>query len=323
MTIKHLKSALLSITLAGTFAGTAFAGAGHEGGHDAPNAEQEKSEHAHGKSDDGHAHEHDNEGSPVGKPALSTQATKTIEVTTLDNMRYEYSSKPDISEGDIVKFVITNKGKIAHEFSIGNAEEHKAHQEMMRKMPGMVHQDGNTVTIQPGQTQQLTWQFKSGEAIFACNIPGHYEAGMFTKTDVKASDDDAYIKSIIAGIEYGWENGDGTPFRKHFLDFDGARYIESGGQNKGLTSLVEHHVEPEKDALDYLKIDFSNIEIHYETNFAWAIADTRVKGKVKNSDRKFDKSGYQTFLFRKVDSVWKLVHSHSSSRDYKPGKHAH
>jgi len=87
-----------------------------------------------------------------------------------------------------------------------------------------------------------------------------------------------------------------------------------------LDSLVEHHVEPEKDALEYLKLDFSDIEVHFEgknKSFAWAIADTRVKGKV-------NKSGYQTFLFRKVGDVWKLVHSHSSSRDYKPKKeHKH
>ena len=44
--------------------------------------------------------------------------------------------------------------------------------------------------------------------------------------------------------------GDGTPFREHYLDYDGARYVESGGQNEGLTDLIEHHVEPEGDALD-------------------------------------------------------------------------
>lgn len=136
--------------------------------------------------------------------------------------------------------------------------------------------------------------------------------------------DEMAIKKIIAGIKYGWENGDGKPFRENFLDFEGARYIESGGQNAGLDSLVTHHVEPEKDALEYLKLDFSDIEINFEDNFAWAIANTRVKGKVKNSERTFDKTGYQTFLFRKVDDAWKVVHTHSSGRDYKPKKeHKH
>ena len=137
------------------------------------------------------------------------------------------------------------------------------------------------------------------------------------------ADDKKAITKIIAGIEYGWENGDGKPFRENYLDFDGARYIESGGQNEGLDDLVLHHVEPEKDALEYLELDFSNIEINVENNFAWALADTRVKGKVRKSQREFDKKGYQTFLFRKVNDQWKVIHTHSSTRDYKPKKHSH
>ena len=135
--------------------------------------------------------------------------------------------------------------------------------------------------------------------------------------------DETEIKKIIAAVKFGWENGDGKPFRQHFLDFPQARYIESGGQNEGLDDLVIHHVESEKDALVFLKLDFSNIEIYVENNFAWAVADTRVKGEVRKNGQIFDKSGYQTFLFRKVDDSWKVVHSHSSSRDYKPKKSHH
>lgn len=141
--------------------------------------------------------------------------------------------------------------------------------------------------------------------------------------DEKHNDDKQAIIDIISAIKYGWENGDGSSFRKNFLDFKGARYIEGGGQNAGLDSLVTHHVEPENDALEYLKLDFSGIEVHFEGDnkgFAWAIANTRVKGKVNKSGREFDKSGYQTFLFRKVEGFWKVVHSHSSSRDFKPKK---
>jgi hypothetical protein len=133
-----------------------------------------------------------------------------------------------------------------------------------------------------------------------------------------SSEDTSSLMSIISDIKYGWENGDGTPFRKHYLDFDGARYIESGGQNEGLDDLVLHHVEPEKDALDYLSLDFSEFDIHIESHFAWVLANTRVKGKVKRSGKVFDKTGYQTFLFKQVDGAWKVVHTHSSSRDTKP-----
>jgi len=145
----------------------------------------------------------------------------------------------------------------------------------------------------------------------------------FTLPAFAASDDEAAIKAIITDIKYGWENGDGKPFRKHFLDYKGARYVESGGQNEGLDDLVMHHVEPEKDALEFLSLDFANIEVHFEKDFAWALADIRVKGKVRTSGRVFDKAGYQTFLFRKVVGQWMVVHTHSSSRDYRPEKAGH
>lgn len=130
--------------------------------------------------------------------------------------------------------------------------------------------------------------------------------------------DEAAIKAVIVAVERGWEQGDGAPFRKHFLDFDGARYIESGGQNVGLDDLVRRHVEPEKTALEYLQLDFDKVVIHFEGNFAWALADIRVKGKVRKTGKEFDKKGFETFLFRKIDGIWKVVHTHSSSRDAKP-----
>ena len=123
------------------------------------------------------------------------------------------------------------------------------------------------------------------------------------------------ILEIVSGIEYGWENGDGTPFRQNFLDYEGARYFESGGSNEGLDDLVVHHVEPEKDSLEYLELNFSNIEVHFEHGFAWATANTEVKGRVRSSGVEFDKTGRQTFLFRQVNGEWKVVHTHSSSRD--------
>lgn len=119
---------------------------------------------------------------------------------------------------------------------------------------------------------------------------------------------------IIRAIEQGWEQADGDPFRAHFLDFDGARYIETGGQNRGLTDLIEHHVEPEGDALDGLELTFSNIETHLEDSFARAIADVEVKATIRKDDRQIHNRGYETFLFRRIDNEWKVVHTHSSTR---------
>ncbi len=127
-------------------------------------------------------------------------------------------------------------------------------------------------------------------------------------------DDAAELVAIIQAVEKGWEEADGTPFRKHFLDFEGARYIESGGQNAGLSDLVEHHVEPEGDALDSLELTFSKIETHIEGDFAWAVVNTEIKAIVKKDKRVIHNRGYQTFLYRRVEEKWKVVHTHSSSR---------
>jgi len=138
-------------------------------------------------------HQHDDEGSVVGKPAAEADATKTINVVTKDSMRYAFSPEPDIKAGDIVTFIITNEGQIPHEFSIGDNDEQEAHRTMMQKMPSMVHEDGNTITVKPGETKTLTWNFSgivkgSNEVIFACNVPGHFEAGMFHKMTISQQD---------------------------------------------------------------------------------------------------------------------------------------
>lgn len=55
-------------------------------------------------------------------------------------------------------------------------------------MPNMIHEDDNTITIKPGETKRLTWKFKASskynEVVFSCNIPGHFEAGMYKKVKV-------------------------------------------------------------------------------------------------------------------------------------------
>lgn len=126
--------------------------------------------------------------------------------------------------------------------------------------------------------------------------------------------DDEKLRQIISAIESGWENADGAPFYQHFHGQDGARFVETGGQNVGLRDLVEHHVEPEGDALNGLDLAFTNIEIHVEGDFAWALADVEVKASVNKDGRQIHNRGYETFLFRRTEDGWKVVHTHSSTR---------
>ena len=138
--------------------------------------------------------------------------------------------------------------------------------------------------------------------------------GVIAPATAVADEDGQALVEIVKAVESGWENGDGAPFWKHFLDFEGARYVETGGQNEGLTDLIEHHVEPEGHALADFDLIFSNIETHIEGDFAWAIVDVELKATVVRTDRQLHKRGYETFLFRRTDGGWKVVHTHSSTR---------
>lgn len=132
------------------------------------------------------AHDHGGASYSVGEPADAAEADRTVEVVMSDVMTYTFT--PDLSSinnGEVINFVVINDGKINHEFSIGNAEDQKEHATMMAQMPNMVHDDPNTVTVQPGQSKSLAWRFQGDDlVVFACNIPGHYQAGMFKKTGI-------------------------------------------------------------------------------------------------------------------------------------------
>lgn len=138
-----------------------------------------------------------------------------------------------------------------------------------------------------------------------------------------AQDDDTALREIIEAVRVGWMEADGTPFREHFLDFKGARYFEGGGQNTGLTDLIEHHVEPEADAFESFSLDFSNIETHIENGFAWALVDTEIKATLKRDGRVIHNKGRGTYLFRNVAGEWKIVHTNSASRPVKKEAYKH
>ncbi len=133
-------------------------------------------------ADAGHDH-HGGMKVTFGNPGTESEVTKTINVEANDQMKFVFD-RTDIKRGDVVKFVIKNTGQTRHEFSIGDALYQRAHAAMMKKMPNMVHNDPNMVTLEPGETKMLIWKFDKpvqGKLVFACHIPGHFEAGMKTE----------------------------------------------------------------------------------------------------------------------------------------------
>ncbi len=117
--------------------------------------------------------------SEVGMPATGAKPDKVVHVLLSDDMKITFKNKVDIEPNDVVQFVVMNTGKIDHEFSIGSASEQLEHREMMKNMGNHAHDSGSTVTVKPGKAKQILWHFHGDNQVeFACNIPGHAEAGM-------------------------------------------------------------------------------------------------------------------------------------------------
>jgi len=126
-----------------------------------------------------HSHGHETMKYSVGEPGKGTP-DRIISVSMQDSMRFGFA--PDLGalkNGETIEFRLRNEGKVQHEFSIGNAEDQIKHAQMMQKMPDMKHSDPNTVSLAAGESASLAWKFKGKDTVvFACNIPGHFEAGM-------------------------------------------------------------------------------------------------------------------------------------------------
>ncbi|MBU2897905.1 copper-resistant cuproprotein CopI [Vibrio hepatarius] len=120
--------------------------------------------------------------SEVGMPAKGAQPNKVIDVLLNDDMTIQFKKGVNIEPNDVVQFVVKNLGKIDHEFTIGSAKEQLEHREMMKTMPQHMHDSGSAVTVKPGESKQVLWHFHGNNNVeFACNIPGHAEAGMVKK----------------------------------------------------------------------------------------------------------------------------------------------
>lgn len=114
----------------------------------------------------------------IGKPGVAAKATRTIAIDMSDAMRFTPSTVK-VRRGETIRFVVTNSGQLQHEFNLGTEADLKAHYAQMLKFPEMEHDEPNLVSLAPGKTGEVIWQFtQAGTVHFACLHPGHYEAGM-------------------------------------------------------------------------------------------------------------------------------------------------
>ncbi len=136
--------------------------------------------HSMGGSDNG-----DHASVDFGEVAEASEATREIEIDALDRPAFQPASL-EVAVGDVVTFVITNRGENEHEFVLGDEHYQQDHAEMMEGSEPMEH-SGNAVEIAPGDRATLTWRFtRAGEVLFGCHEPGHYDGGMVGVVEVAA-----------------------------------------------------------------------------------------------------------------------------------------
>ena len=143
----------------------------------------------------------------IGSKGNEANVARVIKVVMYDNY-YEPSSF-QIKEGETIKFEVENAGMLVHEFNIANKMMHMKHQpemikmaengillafsidkEKMKKMAkmdkSMGHSHSNSVLLEPKQKGDIIWKFDNAVNIeVACNVPGHYQAGMIAKVNIK------------------------------------------------------------------------------------------------------------------------------------------
>lgn len=136
--------------------------------------------HAHGENEHAEPRFDYSKAEPTafGIAADPRDAKRTIRVEMRDTMRF-VPDEITVRQGQVVRFVAENEGRILHEMVLGTRDELEKHAALMKRFPGMEHDELHMTHVKPGETGDIGWRFtKPGTFYYGCLIPGHYEAGM-------------------------------------------------------------------------------------------------------------------------------------------------
>ena len=80
-----------------------------------------------------HAGVHEDEA--IGKPGVASKVTRTVNVDMKDDMRF-HSSNFNVKQGETVRFVAKNSGRVKHEMVLGTETELKEEREAVKSLLG-------------------------------------------------------------------------------------------------------------------------------------------------------------------------------------------
>lgn len=122
-----------------------------------------------------------------GIAGKASAVKQTIDIAMADDMTFT-PSVLEVREGDTIRLRLKNRGKDLHELVLGTTAVIEDHAAMMKKHPGMEHDEPWMAHVLPGKTGELIWTFnRAGDFDFACLVKDHYELGMAGRVRVLAA----------------------------------------------------------------------------------------------------------------------------------------
>lgn len=116
-----------------------------------------------------------------GRGKRAGAADRIIEVRMLPGLRFDPATV-DAKKGETITFKLKNEDDMLHEFMLGDEEMQTQREKEMMEMsdkPMDMDDEENAVTLEGGETKELTWTFEeSGTVLYGCHQPGHYDEGM-------------------------------------------------------------------------------------------------------------------------------------------------
>jgi len=146
-----------------------------------------------------------------------------------------------------------------------------------------------------------------------------FTTGKMLSQDVNAQEEKEAVLNVMKSYKDALQNltTEGT-FK---LFSENSEVFESGGVEGTYAHYIEHHLGPELGHFE--KFEFSDYEIDVQVDAAYAFTtETYIYTIVLKADEKGDtrtikKKGVATSILKKMNGEWKIIKTHSSSRNSK------
>ncbi|MEO7134629.1 MAG: DUF1775 domain-containing protein [Vicinamibacterales bacterium] len=167
---------------------------------------------------------------------------------------------------------------------------------------------------------EIAWKahqhFSDGTVADWIGAPGASRPAAVTKLSASAAGVQA---GEVATLE-AWLKAYDAAFNAKDLDKLATFYhpdvtiYEGGGINNGWIDYRDHHLGPELKSFENLEFGHSNTKVTVLPGGQSAYATSEYAIKAKMGDRQLDSGGLETLVLVKDGNVWKIRHSHTSSR---------